>query len=151
MKTKITSQNCLYQDKKKGILIIFVCLTLYFLSQLSGIYLNDVRANIKIKKKRKINQLNSVALLGHGTAEVEERKKGEGKEEGEFERGGNEVGGMRSVRWWGEGLKLLAVGGIVSLGLVLYVLHYLFILFFTCWRNNMVTNKQITVVSDCSV
>lgn len=80
MKTKITSQNCLYQDKKGD--SHYLCLTLYFLSQLSGIYLNDVRANIKIKKKRKINLFNYVALLGHRTAEVEERKKGEGKRRG---------------------------------------------------------------------
>lgn len=31
---------------------IFAFLTLYFLPQLSGIYLNDVRANIKNKKRR---------------------------------------------------------------------------------------------------
>lgn len=57
----ITCQNCLYQDKKnkqkQSRDSLFSFLTLYFLSQLSGIYLNDVRANIKIKKKRKINLL----------------------------------------------------------------------------------------------
>lgn len=60
-KTTITIQNCLYQDKNSpkqsgdSSSFILVFLTLYFLSQLSGIYLNDVRTNIKIKKKRKIN------------------------------------------------------------------------------------------------
>lgn len=37
----------------------------------------------------------------------------------------------RGAWGWGEGLKLLAVGGIVSLGLILSVLQCLFVLFFT--------------------
>lgn len=90
----------MYQDKKKNkrtkttrdSFFTFVFLTLCFLSQLSGIYLNDVRANIKIKKNKLVN---SVALLGHGAAEVEERKRGreeEGDSEGEVELEG---GGWR--------------------------------------------------------
>lgn len=53
---------------------------MYFLSQLSGIYLNDVRANIKIKKEKK-NKLavKSVALLGHRAPEVGERGGEKGK------------------------------------------------------------------------
>lgn len=62
MKTKITFSEPLVPGQKTQnnpgtSFFIFVFLTLYFLSQLSGIYLNDVRANIKIKKKRKINLL----------------------------------------------------------------------------------------------
>jgi len=114
MKTKITFQNRLYQDKKKkkkkkkkkndpGTLFIFVFLTLYLLSQLSGIFLNDVRANIKIKKKRKINLL---APLPCWVLELQRWKKGKG---GERKRrvacrrgigvGGEDEGeGTRSVR-----------------------------------------------------
>lgn len=50
---------------------------------------------------------------------------GEEAEDEEDEGGGR----RRSVR--GAGLKLLAVGGIVSLGLILNVLQCLFVLFFT--------------------
>lgn len=81
MKTKITFQNRLYQDKKNtnnpGPLFIFVFLTLYFLSQLSGIYLNDVRANIKIKKKRKIKLLTPWPCW---VIELQRWKKGKGGE-----------------------------------------------------------------------
>lgn len=72
MKTKVTFQNRLYQEKNPGTLLIFP--TLYLLSESSGIFFNDVRANIKIKKEKK---LNSKALLGLGAAEVEQRKRGE--------------------------------------------------------------------------
>lgn len=81
---------------------------MYFLSQLSGIYLNDVRANIKIKKEEKNKHVHSMALLGHGAAEVAERKRrGVEEEEGDSQKGKriwrekdeeDKDGGRRSVR-----------------------------------------------------
>lgn len=94
-----------------GTLFIFVFLTLYFLSQLSAIYLNDVRANIKIKKKRKINLLTPWPCWvmepqrwekGKGGGERRKRKvarrKGRrvGGGEGRMEEAAG--GGTRSVR-----------------------------------------------------
>lgn len=103
MKPKIMFQNCLYRDDRKrnnpGTLFIFVFLTLYFLSQLSAIYLNDVRTNIKIKKEEKNKLVNSLALLDHGAAEVEERKR-----RGEEEEEGNSQSGAKSWRV-GEGTE----------------------------------------------
>lgn len=80
---KTTFQNRLYQDEKEkntpGTLIF---LALYFLSQLSGIYLNDVRANIKIKNKRKIILLTPYLCW----VRLQRWKNGTGGVEGESQR-----------------------------------------------------------------
>lgn len=103
MKPKIMFQNCLYQDDRNrnnpGTLFIFVFLTLYFLSQLSAIYLNDVRTNIKIKKKRKINLLTPWPCW---ITELQRWKKGNGGERRK-RRGTRRAG--RRVGGWGRGGK----------------------------------------------
>lgn len=105
MKTKITFQNRLYQDKKHknnpGTLFIFVFLTLYFLSQLSAIYLNDVRANIKIKKKRK-RKINLLTPWPCWVTELQRWKKGKGRERRKRKgtgRKGKRVGGRKGWGW----------------------------------------------------
>lgn len=125
MKTKIPSQNRLYQERKNKIqgLFIFAFLTLYLLSQLSGIYLKWIKGLIK-KKNKKINnkrQLknkeknkldNSMTLVGLGAAEErgkgeEERKREE--REGKRERRGGD--GQESCSQFGASRWLLGVGG----------------------------------------
>lgn len=78
-------------------LFTFVFLTLYFLSQLSGIYLNDVRANIKIKKKRKIKLLT---LRTCWTVELQRWRKGKGGER--RKRKATRRKGKRSWKGWRE-------------------------------------------------
>lgn len=107
MKTENISE--LYQDKKTNKtrtiqgLFTFVFLTLYFLSQLSGIYLNDVRANIKIKKKRKIKLLTPWTCW---TVELQRWRKGKEERGG---RGRRLAGKGRGV---GGGGRRTKVGGV---------------------------------------
>ncbi len=84
------------QKQSRDSFFIFVFPTLYFLSQLSGIYLNGLRTNIKIKKKRKINLLT---LWPCWVIELQRWKKGRGPERGrEEEEEGESQRGRRSVR-----------------------------------------------------
>lgn len=106
--------------------------------------MNDVRANIKIKKKRKINLLTPRPCWATELQRWKKRKRrrGGGRGVGGWEEGWRrpKVGEREREREGGgggeeceevrEGLKLLAVGGIVSLGLILDVLQCLFVLLF---------------------
>lgn len=90
--------------------------------------MNDVRANIKIKKKRNKLVVSS-ALLGSWSWRGGRKEKGGAEEEED----GEEEWGWEEYEGGGRGLKLFAVGGGVSLGLVLHVLQRLFVWFFTCY------------------
>lgn len=66
------------EEKTRESFIIFVFLTLYFLSHLSGIYLYGGRANIKNKKERKKN-INLHAPRPSWVMEQHRQKEEEGR------------------------------------------------------------------------